>query len=881
MRLQTFPYSLVRYAGLHHQLFDRLKLTDAENLLASYSKLTNEKERLKNSFCDALYPVITQLEDDKVRQQMINLKRQVFNDKKIDSERFILMCEVLPEATHIGLQKYLDKVKEIAVFLNENAAKFEEEQNLQRKWVQEMCLKPELQNGLLLSSPLLYEQLGGFIKKDTRSFKQKEHRIMFSLLRYLSRIAFKTSPFSSFTYTGLMTLGSTDGPETAHKIGSRLKLNNTLFEYLKAIIKKHPLLNEHLLLKLNITAEIKDDKICFLSNFNNIESFQQLNTDGLQLVVYQYLKSNNEPFSLKHLIHQLSQYLENPAHESIKIYLIKLVEAGLLEMDMGFSGMDQDWDHKLLLFLRSIQGEKPSTIPIISLFEALQKYRAEYQLVDSFTRYQILNGAEKQLNNVFAALQQEAGLPFYTTASEKKLEQESTSTGVFSTNKFVPYYFSARHIFYEDCFISENLVLQEQPIKDFISKTDALIGHLLPLDVMRKERIKMRDFFLQHYENNEAVALTTFYKDYYFYIKKPEKESGPSEEVDFSSLTHWKDAVMTKLACMDNANDDLIAFDHDFFADLPRDSNLAQKSSLGMFVQFMESDGEFVGVINALLPGMGKVSGRFLSLFDKKITESFVQYNESLHSDKIKVELNDASTFNANIHAPLLAHELELPGGNNIYPTDKQFKVGDLKVRYDDETGALMLDKDGSELYSYDLSLESFYNRSNLYQLLAHFNPDARVSLQPFIQLVDRVYQEKHPVPTPDLFTLPRIVYADNVVVRRKTWRVKTAVIPLQDQIETDFDYFIRLNNWLALNKIPKQIFLFLRKRAYQVKSDEKKEGLHDDYKPQYLSFDNPLLIGMFKKLLSRAGNYVTLEEVFPVPGKSPVREYLIQWYND
>lgn len=881
MNLQIFPYSLVRYAGLHHQLFDQLKLTDAECILASYSKLTDEKERLKNSFCDALYPVITQLKDDKLRQQLINLKRQVFNDKKIDGERFTIMCEVLPEVMRIGLQKYLDKVKEIAIFLNENAAKFEEEQNLQRKWVQEMCLKPELQNGLLLSSPLLYEQLGGFIKKDTRNFKQKEHRIMFSLLRYLSRIAFKTSPFSSFTYTGLMTLGTTEGLETAHKIGSRLKLNNTLFEYLKSVVKKHPLLNEHLLLKLNITAEIKEDKICFLSNFNNIESFQQLNANGLQLVVYQYLKSNSEPVSLKNLINQLSQYLENAGHESIKIYLIKLVEAGLLEMDFGFSGMDQNWDHKVLLFLRSIQGEEPSTVPIISLFEALQKHRTEYQLADSFKRYKILQDAEMQLNNVFADLQQEAGLPFYTAASEKKLEQENTTAETFSANKFVPYYFSARHIFYEDCFFAENLVLQEQPIKDFVSKTDELIGYLLPLDVMRKERIKMRDFFLQHYENNEAVALTTFYKDYYFHVKKPEKESRLSEEIDFSSLTHWKDAVMAKLACMDKANDDLIVFDDVFFADLSQDSNLAQKSSPGMFVQFTENDGEFMGVINALLPGMGKVSGRFLSLFDKKITESFVQYNESLHPDKIKVELNDASTFNANIHAPLLAHELELPGGNNIYPSDKQFKVGDLKVKYNDENGTLTLHKDNSELYSYDLSLESFYNRSNLYQLLAHFNPDARVSLQPFIQLVDRFYQEKYPVPAPDLFTLPRIVYADNIVIRRKTWRVKTAVIPLQDQTETDFDYFIRLNNWLALNKIPKQIFLFLRKRAYQVKPDEKREGLHDDYKPQYLSFDNPLLIGMFKKLLSRAGNYVTLEEVFPVPGKNAVREYLIQWYND
>lgn len=877
MSLQIFPYSLVRYAGLDHQQFDQLKLKDVENLLSSYKKLMDEKERLKNNFCDALYLIINLQLDDKVRQQLINLKRQVFNNKKNDSDYVYL----LPQALQNDLQVYLNKIEELTLFKNDCALKFEEEQNIQRKWMQEISQRSELQNGLLLSSPLLYEQLSSFIKKDTERFKQKEHRVVFSLLRYLSRMAFKTSPFSSFTYTGLATLSTTGKINSIHDVGSRLKLNNAIFEYFKAIMKRHPLLNENLLIKLNITAEIKDDKICFLSNFNNIESFQQINAKGLQLMVYRYLIKNKVPVPLKKLILNLNKDIENPSYDSIKTYLMKLVEAGMLELSLGLSGMDEEWDHKLLLFLESLKGAEPSAIPVITLFENLQKHRDEYRSAGSFVRYKILQEAEKQLNHVFAELQREAGLPFFTSASDKKLAHESAETETFSSHKFVPYYFSARHIFYEDCFTTENIELREQQVKDFVNKTDELINHLLPLDVMRKERNKMRDFFLQHYENNESVDLTTFYKDYYFHIKKPEKENESLQNADFSTLRHWKEAVLVKLSQIEEADENLIKLGHDFFADLPNDPDLSKNSTAGMFVQFSEGESGFYGVINALLPGMGKVSGRFLSLFDQKITESFVHHNENLYTDKIKVELNDASTFNANIHPSLLAYELELPGGNNIYPSDKQFNVRDLKVSYDDEKGTLRLYKGSSELYSYDLSLESFYNRSNLYQLLAHFNPDARVSLQPFIQLVDQFYQDKHSVLAPDLFVLPRIVYAENVVVRRKTWRIKTAIIPQQDQFETDFEYFIKLNNWLIDKEIPKEVFIFLRKRAYQVKSDEKREGLHDDYKPQYLSFDTPLLLAMFKKLLLRAGNYITLEEVFPKPDQNKVREYLIEWYNN
>lgn len=877
MNLQIFPYSLVRYAGLDHQLFNQLKLKNAENILSSHKKLIDEKERLKNSCCDALYPVINLQLDDKVRQQLINLKRQVFNDKKVNADYIYL----LPQTLQNDLQIYLNKIEELILFKNACILKFEEEQNIQRKQVQQMAQRPELQNGLLLSSPLLYEQLSSFIKKDTDRFKQKEHRVMFSLLRYLSRMAFKTSPFSSFTYTGLVSLGNTGKLNTTHEVGSRLKLNNSIFEYLRSILKRHPLLNEHLCIKLNITATIKEDKICFLSNFNNIEAFQQINAKGLQIMVYQYLNKHQEPASLKQLIFALHQDLEGPDYESIKTYLIKLVESGMLELILPFSGMDEEWDRKLLIFLASLKKVEPSVLPIMLLFENLQTYRDEYPSAGSVVRHKMLQEAEKQLNEVFSELQQEAGLPFYTSTSDQKITQESPETKIFSDLKFMPYYFSGRHIFYEDCFTTEKSALPEQQVKDFVNKTNELINHLLPLDVMQKERNKMCDFFLQHYENDDSVDLITFYKDYYFYVKKPEKENESHKNTDFLALKNWKEAVLLKLSQLKDYDENLIHLDNSFFTGIPNGTDLPKNATAGMFVQFSDNESSFAGMINALLPGMGKVSGRFLSLFDREVTENFVQHNEKLYPDKIKVELNDASTFNANIHPPLLAHELELPGGNNIYPSDKQFNIRDLRITYDDEKGTLKLYNGNSEFYSYDLSLESFYNRSNLYQLLAHFNPDARVSLQPFIQLVDQFYQEQHPVPTPDLFVLPRIVYAENVVIRRKTWRIKTAIIPQQDQFEADFDYLIRLNNWLIINEIPPEVFLFLRKRAYQNQSDHKREGLHDDYKPQYLCFHSPLFLAMFKKLLLRAGNYITLEEVFPKPAQNKVSEYLIQWYNN
>ncbi|MFD2287781.1 hypothetical protein GJU39_16275 [Pedobacter petrophilus] len=889
MSIKIFPYSLVRYANLNHEVFGQLTFLQGGKLIEAHHHHLRRREELKNILCDALFPIISEQTNDQIRQQLINIKRKIFNNKRIAAEQLTLLQTLNSIALSESFEAYFLNEALLENFFEVNEPLFNREAALHRKIVQQMALKPELQNGLMLSSPVLYTQLADFISKDAEGFKQKELRMEFSLLRYLSRMAFKTSPFSSFTYTGVMTTVANPGDyfRKIHTVQSRLKLNNILFEYLRSVLRQHPILNEYLLLKINITAEIKDDKIQFLTNFNNIESFQQLTARGLQLLVLNYLQNINQSVTLEALIIYLSAHVENASRETLKAYLMKLINTGLFELGFGFSGMDENWDAKLLQFIRLIPDQNQSLSSLTDLFETLQIHLQSYSTAEPIQRYQILQRAETEVNSTFLQLQKEANLPYYTSADEKKniVQEVDQSQHVFQTNNFVPYYFPARNILFEDCFTSQTEVLPEKGIADFVSKTNQLAKYLLPLDVMRKERIKMRDFYIKHYPEQQKIKVTEFYKDYYFYVKKPEKEQLKENAQTLTDIALWKTAILGKLKQNDvlNGTRNLTAA---FFADLPVQSNLGIISAAGAFVQFYQRDkqDQVYGVINSLLPGMGKVSGRFLALFDSKIQEALITQNEATNPEAIKAELNDASTFNANIHPPLLKHELALPSGNNIYPADQQIKAGDLMVRLDSDTNGLILLLNDQEVYSYDLSLESFYNRSNLYQLLAHFNPEARISLQPFIQLIDQYDQGKFGDQEPDVYQLPRIVYEETIIIRRKTWRIKTSVIPVQQPVETDFNYFIRLNSWFNLQEIPTEAFLFLRKRAYQnkVADDEiaKKEGLHDDYKPQYLAFDKPLFVSMFKRLLARAGNYITLEEVLPVPGWDGVKEYLIQWYN-
>lgn len=901
MSIEIFPHSLVRYAGMNYQVFDSFKLAGSKEILQKDHQMKAAKTKLKALICDGLFDLITIQTADVLRQGLINLKRQVFNDKKVNLQKLEELLDLFPADLKLDFQNYMHISQHMETFHQTNSFHYQQLIIEQSRELQRLAMDVSLQNGLLLSSPVLLEQLSAYVQKEPASFRQKEWRIEFSLLRYLTRMCFKTSPFSTFTYTGIMQLASTRSAIAApavKTVKNSLRLNNALFEYLKSILIHHPGVNELLTVKLNKTAVVKAGKIQFLVNFNNIESFQLLPASGLQLLVFNYLNETKELVSVKELANYMACAVEEANDVSIKKYLFKLVAAGLLEAGMETSGIDPQWDHKLLKFFTKLESSEPAVFQIIYLFKQLQQYQQAYMQGDTAKRKLILDYAEKTVAGVFQKLQTEAGLPVNADRSISAGAKASAVNGAFETLNFMPHHFAGRQLFYEDCYTTDQEILEDRCFKDFTAKADQLLNHLLPLDLLKIEREKMSSFFLKHYAPQAQVQLIDFYQAYYFHVKKPEKEKSANSGTVVPEPGNWEKEMSEKLAILTQHKPDILNLENDFF---PESLAVIPPAyySRGLFVQFYKGkieqgaenqDGVF-GVINSVLPGMGKVSGRFLPLFAPDITTDFVKYNRQLYPGIIQAELNDASSFNANIHPSLLTHEIALPGGNKSYQEKQQIPVDELTVSFDQQTGNLKLTYQQQEIFTYDLCLESFYNRSNLYQLMAHFNQENKLSLQPFINLVDACYLDTAQEQAHEIESLPRITYENSVILRRRTWRVKTDLIPVHQPGETAYAYFIRINVWRSQHGIPVTLFLFLRKRSFVIKPtagpEGKKEGLSDDYKPQFISFEQPLLVEMFKRLLARAGAYVIMEEMLPLVnnmGQSgnpePVKEYLLQWYK-
>ena len=320
-----------------------------------------------------------------------------------------------------------------------------------------------------------------------------------------------------------------------------------------------------------------------------------------------------------------------------------------------------------------------------------------------------------------------------------------------------------------------------------------------------------------------------------------------------------------------------------------------EATSLGAFLQLYEDktdEGPVVkAVVNATFPGYGKLTGRFLHLFPAEITEQLRIWNSRIGAGSLMAENTDASYFNANLHPPLLEYEIAVPEGHGNLSGEKQLQAGNILVAADQEQQSLKLihASSGQAVRIFDLGLQNINTRSPFFQLLERFSPTAYIYTTPLTRAINlHLYENRE---LTDVLVVPRIVYEDTLILQRKSWKIAQKALPYRNSQEPDWDYLARLEEWRQLHAIPEEVFVSVTTSAeYATLSVEEKRNIgKDDYKPQYISFKNPLLIGLFEKMLRKVPRFLVLSEMLPSSrqllspdGKEQyVTEFVFQWYEE
>ncbi|GEO02908.1 hypothetical protein AAE02nite_05720 [Adhaeribacter aerolatus] len=989
--MRVFPYLLARIGGGSYEHLTQVDYRELSTRTACLITRRNEKQRLKEQLCAHLFECIKNLPDQKIQNQVQNLRRDIFNQRPVKPQVLATAKPHLPAVLTSEVDEYLVFAAELQAETERAAAIYEQFLYTGRRHLQQLAHDENLQKGLVLSSQSLLNALKDYARQDPDSFRKKEFQTEQSLLKYITRMYTKTSPFSTFNNLALGTLGSLPGkaiqidanPDTENSVVGHIRLNNNLFKYLKDLFTASKEIYPHLLLRANPTIAQEQDQYVYLTNHNNVDAFQRIPASPVLGLVLQLVQANPAGIRFGALAEEICEYVDAPA-ENIQSYLRQLTGYGFLEFDLGVSGTDPDWDLKLLDQLAYLAQQQVSHMA--ALTETLQYIRqqsSQYAQATVPERQRILNEVYQRFRNICMKLHEAAGLPEIERKTPEELQAEwlnsqkeaahqqkengrqagetvlvvekvgpAKSKEVIFEHKSSTYFsFKPEQLFYEDSIREAAVQVDAEKLSQLVQNLFGLLQEMRPFRGMADEQELMFSYFKKKYGAGSRVNLLQFYEDFYREIKKPEAEwlakkqqaltgkdnnllqTNPDEGVDNSAQAElnkelnpglltseqlsqsgqknkaWFQKMVAALPEISSEGINQVDLSLDFIRQVNQTPFIPAPESVGAnsygaFVQLYQEQDEtgewqLKGVLNASLAGYGKMLSRFLYILPKEVTQTVRGWNSALQpQNSLFIENGDASYFNANLHPPLMPAEIRIPGGHNSLPVAQQFPVSDFEVRVDEPAGEIQLfhKETGQRSYVFDLGFQGHSGRSQLFQLLDKFTRAEYLFSYPVVSAVNAAVEPntvnintEAANPEPQLIIRPRIVYQNQLVLQRKGWYVPKELIPKRQPDMSDWSYFLAINEWRQSHGIADEVYVTISQNRQQTGIDPeltKKLG-RDDYKPQYINFNNPLLAHLFEKLLTKVPHTLKIEEMLPyspdllkINNQRFVTEFVVQWYN-
>ena len=1000
--MNIFPHTLIRFGGDTFESWAKLESDELYQQLQAIYKLDKSKFLKKEKLCDELFEYIESLNDTGQQNLLQNIRRDIYNSRKIKNSKVNKALEILPDQLKTSLEEYLSLVEEIKEKLNNGEALYQDELVKMRNQLKDISNQETIRKGLLLSSKSLLERLNSYIQRDPANFRKKEVQVEQGLLKYLTRMYAKTSPFSTFTNLAIGKIGKSEDAviSSTHEQGSNevkghIRLNNQLFKYLFDLLKNYKPAYLEFKLRPNPTLINEGKNFLYLTNNNNIESFQRIPFNPVVEFILEVVNHHPTGITYKELISTLLDNIDADEAE-LEDYVMQLITYGCLEYNLGVSGIDPDWDLKLVESLQPLVEAKVEHIPeLVNALHVTRKLGEKYGSAEADERKSILKEAYESIKSICMKIHETAGLPEderkdpqelqaerrkkqeeekakkendqtdNSEKSEQKEENKEEEETIFKHETSTYFYFKPEQMFYEDTTREAITTIDDQALKKFVSKLDRLLQSFSFMKGMQDERDTMNHYFSHKYGSDKSVDLLKFYEDYFRDYKRPKneltekkkqettlknqlnaaKKSDEKEpekeklkeleehlnklgneinELESSLPFDEPDSIKKRSELIDQWN---IKFNELFQYDKNQDQiniritdiektndqldvqiSESHNTSYGSFVQFYnDKNGSLSAVLNSSFSGFGKMLSRFLHILDPEVTSDLRTWNiNTNHDDSMLIEDCDASYFNANLHPPLMPHEIWMPGGHNTLDESAQIPITDFEIAHDASEDKLWLKHkpSGKNAHVFDLGFQGHMGRSQLFQLLDKFSKAEYLSAGGLISAInypktaedkaialDKVPKEtkETPLPEPQISLQPRIVYEDTIVLQRKSWNVPKSLIPERLPMDSDWIYYNKVNQWRLKHGMPDEVFVFINPNRWNTTLDPKltQKLTRDDYKPQYIDFRNPLLIMLLERLITKVPQILKIQEMLPnseqmvkIDDKRYVSEFVVQWYK-
>lgn len=558
--IRLLPHILVRVAGGPFVELAQLNVSESWEIVRDIARARRTLRVLKSELSDGLHTLIGGNESVTERRQLMGMRRDIFNERPLTDSRLAPLMAFLPPVIRSKVEAYSALCDNIAASTRDGEVAFTAEMKAGRTRLRTLASNETLRKGLVLSSQQLLKGIERYLGSASQSMSRRDRNTEKSLIKYLSRLYAKTSPFSTFTNLAMGRLVSAlpDGRVYAlHPMNtkmprarSHIRLNNHLYAYVRGLLIKVPAIRRHLLIRPNPTLRKESDGYVYLINSNNIEAFQRIGASEILDTIQMLASDRREGSTFKDIVATIlsGEFITAPTEE-VEAYVQQLLDYGFLEYNIGVSGIDPDWDEALRQKLAALIPAHSLVAELRQVLGHIRDLATHYCTASLTERQTILTEAYEAFRSICMRLHEAAGLPDAERRSDGEFaaearrmrdvakeepESAAVSANVDSTDKTrlepfkhiasTQFYLRPEQMFYEDTVLDVVPEFDKNQLTELVHALHGLQQSMRGFRAFQGERAKMAHYFRTKHREHEGIDLLAFYEGYYRDVRMPESE---------------------------------------------------------------------------------------------------------------------------------------------------------------------------------------------------------------------------------------------------------------------------------------------------------------------------------------------------------------------
>ncbi|HEY4455428.1 MAG TPA: lantibiotic dehydratase [Pseudonocardiaceae bacterium] len=838
------PSAVIRLAGSPIAALDGLRCAQswqtAQDLVRSRTEIANATTALSN----LLHAAVGAAGDGELKATLVAIRRAVHRGRHVDPAR---LADV--PADLLGpLQDWTALIDERDRLMAALPEQLDEDWAASYEAVRTAAQLPAFQLGLVHANPDMFLALRKWF--DTGRAPQRQ--TMLRLAAYLGRSAAKTSPYSTFTSSGLAAWDDADElVELSGPIASTTATEvsvGSLHRIARAVAER-PEFVGGCLVRINPSATATDDVLVFLGR----RPVEHVHALALTPTLRRVIELTTPESTLEGLRGRLQAMATDG--RQVDVFLRKLVALGLLELVPPLADQTPDPVADLRAWLQEQQkpGLEHLDRTLHGVHEALSSYPTIATPGDRVAvRDAVIRGLDTALREVGD----------HTHANNPKLAKEF-----------------ARYSFYENAVYPGTTALLDrkgwQPLLDDLDAVRTLLGLIGP-DLPFK--LTLSSLFENRYPTSAEIPLVAFYRDVLteesgFRLAHSRFASADSPIETVRELYRLRTASKRLLGERTPDRDGVVRVDPEEVRTLAKEwpDWVRTPTSVAVYCQLTDRP-ELV--VNNISCGFGRGRNRVRQILDVLDLHDDVPPEPGLAAERDGVlfaEFEAVARSAVNVRKPGVGLVVDYPGVRSV--RENPIPVNDLYVvRGEDGLLALVSRRLGKRICPVHPGLGA----DRLLPPAARFMVEALGESNTWFGAHTELRMTSDPRADVDVRHLPRLMVG-NVVLRRAMWMTRADRLPRRAEATTDAAWMLKIAGWLAEHGIPDRCFVTVLDPAAL---SQEAQGPGNDTKPNYVDFASMLLLLGLERRLAEPNAIVQISEMLPDPGQvrdERVAEYIVE----